>query len=159
MVKRVLFFFATGGFAGNFVLSLTDHAVNGFFHRSEWIPLISSALAVGSFLVYLLGNPARSYSRWCVAVPVLQAIVGSTGFLHHLSADLHGRSRSLFSNVISGAPPLLPCGFPISRFSVFALGRLQSTNGRSQLASGGVAASPLHQLQNAGERLYTLSSG
>jgi len=80
-------FFATGGFAGNFVLSLTDHAVNRFFHRPDWIPVISSALAVGSFLVYLLGNPASSYSRRCVAVLVLQAIAGSTGFLLHLSAD------------------------------------------------------------------------
>ena len=78
------------------MLSLTDHAVNGFFHRSEWIPVISSALAVGSFLVYLLGNPARSYSRWCVAVLVLQAIVGSTGFLMDLSADPRGPSRKPF---------------------------------------------------------------
>jgi hypothetical protein len=42
--KWVLFF-AMGGFARNFVLSLTDHAINGFFHRSEWIPVVSSALA------------------------------------------------------------------------------------------------------------------
>jgi uncharacterized membrane protein YgdD (TMEM256/DUF423 family) len=110
--SKWVLFFATGGFAGNFVLSLTDHAVNGFFHRSEWIPVISSALAVGSFLVYLLGNPARSYSRWCVAVLVLQAIVGSTGFLLHLFADLHGPSRNLFSNVISGAPPFAPLLLP-----------------------------------------------
>ncbi len=76
------------------------------------IPVISSALAVGSCLVYLLGNPARSYSRWCVAVLVLQAIVGSTGFRFQLSADLHGPSRNLFSNVISGAPPFAPLLLP-----------------------------------------------
>src|SRR5208283_807538 len=34
---------ALGGFAGNFVFSLTDHAQNGFFHATEWIPVISSA--------------------------------------------------------------------------------------------------------------------
>jgi hypothetical protein len=28
-------FFSLGGFAGNFVLSLTDHAANGFFHWTE----------------------------------------------------------------------------------------------------------------------------
>jgi hypothetical protein len=90
VVQIWVLLFATGGLAGNFVLSLTDHAVNGFFHRSEWIPVISSALAGGSFLVYLLGNPARSHSRWWVAVLVLQAIAGSTSFLFHLSGDLHG---------------------------------------------------------------------
>ena len=109
--KWVLFF-AMGGFAGNFVLSLTDHAINGFFHRSEWIPVVSSALATGSFLVYFLGNPGHSYARWCVAILVLQAIVGSAGFLLHALADLHGPSQRLVSNIISGAPPFAPLLLP-----------------------------------------------
>ena len=33
-----------GGFVGNFIFSLTDHAQNGFFHWTEWIPVVSSAL-------------------------------------------------------------------------------------------------------------------
>ena len=126
-------FFATGGFAGNFVLSLTDQAVNGFFHRSERIPVISSALAVGSFLIYLPGNPARSYSRWCVAVLVLQAIVGSTGFLLHLSADLHGPSRNLFSNVISGAPPFAP--LPLPNLAILGFLGLAAYNQQTEEAS------------------------
>jgi hypothetical protein len=105
--KWVLFF-AMGGFAGNFVLSLTDHAVNGFFHRSEWIPVVSSALATGSFLVYFLGNPGRSYAKRCVVILVLQDLVGSAGFLLHIRADLHGPSQRLLSNIISGAPPFAP---------------------------------------------------
>src|SRR5690242_17308102 len=40
-------FFTLGGFFGNFVLSLSDHAINGFFRWSEWIPVISSGFAVG----------------------------------------------------------------------------------------------------------------
>ena len=36
---------ALGGFVGNFVFSLTDHAQNGFFHPIEWVPVVSSALA------------------------------------------------------------------------------------------------------------------
>ena len=32
----------TGGFFGNFVLSLTDHATNGFFSSAEWIPVGST---------------------------------------------------------------------------------------------------------------------
>jgi hypothetical protein len=39
---------ALGGFAGNFIFSLTDHAQNGFFYTNEWILVVSSAFAVGS---------------------------------------------------------------------------------------------------------------
>ena len=34
---RWVLFLALGGFAGNFVLSLTDHAQNGFFNPLEWV--------------------------------------------------------------------------------------------------------------------------
>jgi hypothetical protein len=40
---------ALGGFFGNFIFSLTDHAQNGFYHTSEWIPVLSSALLVVAF--------------------------------------------------------------------------------------------------------------
>ena len=46
--SRWVTFLALGGFFGNFVLSLTDHASNGFFAKTEWIPVISSALAFSS---------------------------------------------------------------------------------------------------------------
>lgn len=39
---------ALGGFVGNFVFSLTDHAMNGFFNAVEWIPVVSSAFAIGA---------------------------------------------------------------------------------------------------------------
>ena len=47
-------FMALGGFFGNFVLSLCDHAQNGFFNRSEWIPIFTSAIAVGFLMMALL---------------------------------------------------------------------------------------------------------
>src|SRR5262249_33439532 len=31
---------ALGGFAGNFVFSLTDHAQNAFFNPIEWVPVV-----------------------------------------------------------------------------------------------------------------------
>src|ERR1019366_7077469 len=34
---RWVILLATGGFFGNFVLCLTDHATNGFFLKTEWI--------------------------------------------------------------------------------------------------------------------------
>ncbi|HSO37357.1 MAG TPA: hypothetical protein VLT33_32750, partial [Labilithrix sp.] len=35
-----------GGFVGNFALSLLDHAQNGCFHATEWIPVVASAFAI-----------------------------------------------------------------------------------------------------------------
>lgn len=105
-------FLALGGFAGNFVLSLTDHAVNGFFHWTEWIPVVSSALAIGFLLVLLLSNTRRGYVWLCAAVVVLQAAVGVLGFLLHGWADLHGPSASLWANIVHGAPPFAPLLLP-----------------------------------------------
>ena len=55
-------FFALGGFLGNFVLTLCDHAMNGFFHATEWLPVFASALAVG-FLGVALVERHRSFLR------------------------------------------------------------------------------------------------
>src|SRR5262249_36900406 len=45
---------ALGGFVGNFVFSVTDHAQNGFFNPAEWVPVVSSACAIGCLLVPLV---------------------------------------------------------------------------------------------------------
>ena len=50
---RWVIFLALGGFVGNFTLSLCDHAQNGFYHPTEWIPVIASAYGIG-FLVATL---------------------------------------------------------------------------------------------------------
>ena len=105
-------FFALGGFAGNFVLSLTDHATNGFYRWSEWIPVCSSALAVGFLLVLLLLPTRRGFVGLCAAVLGLQMVVGGAGFLLHVMADARGLSGSWFENVIHGAPPFAPLLLP-----------------------------------------------
>jgi hypothetical protein len=103
---------ALGGFLGNFVFSLTDHAQNGFFHATEWIPVISSAFAVGFLLTLYLLPISRRYLQACVGVLLVQAAVGVLGFGLHVAADLHGPSPSLFDNFIDGAPTLAPLLFP-----------------------------------------------
>ena len=105
-------FFAMGGFAGNFVLSLTDHAVNGFYRPSEWIPVVSSALAVGFLFAQLIFPQDRGFVRLCVAALLLQVIVGGAGFVLHFFADLRGPAASLYQNVIHGAPPFAPLLLP-----------------------------------------------
>ena len=108
---RWVLLFALGGFVGNFVFSLADHASNGFFHATEWIPVISSGLAVGFLLVPFLMTVRRGYLAICAAVMLLQGAVGVLGFYHHFSASWHGPANSLFGNLISGAPVLAPLRF------------------------------------------------
>jgi len=109
---RWVVFLALGGFAGNFALSLTDHAENGFFHWTEWIPVASSAFAVAFLVVLFLAEPSRKYLTICAEVLGVQAAVGVLGFVFHAAADWHGPSRSLFQNVVNGAPPFAPLLFP-----------------------------------------------
>jgi hypothetical protein len=102
---------ALGGFLGNFVFSLSDHAQNGFFHRSEWIAVFSSALAVG-FLSALFFAPASKPFLWlCAAILVLQAAVGILGFILHNLANLSSPAGNWRDKFIYGAPTLAPLLF------------------------------------------------
>ncbi|MES1258733.1 MAG: hypothetical protein ABUS51_09890 [Acidobacteriota bacterium] len=103
---------ALGGFAGNFALSLTDHAINGFFHFTEWIPVISSAFAAGFLLAPFLAPVTRGYLVVCAYVMLAQALVGALGFGFHLAANLKGPSAHMLQNFIDGAPPFAPLLFP-----------------------------------------------
>ena len=109
---RWILLLALGGFFGNFVLSLTDHAENGFFHWTEWIPVASSSFAVAFLLVFFFVPPTARFLAACAAVLLVQALVGMTGFVLHALADLHGISRSFFQNIVNGAPPFAPLLFP-----------------------------------------------
>lgn len=109
---RWVMFMALGGFIGNFVLSLTDHASNGFFARTEWIPVISSAFATGFLLVPVLTNVGRKYLDLCLLVLLAQALVGILGFWFHLRANLVEPGHSLWDRLVNGAPPLAPMLFP-----------------------------------------------
>jgi hypothetical protein len=104
-------FLALGGFLGNFVLSLLDHAQNGFFVWSEWIPVTASALAVGTLTVALARTHDRAYLRFVTLVLVLEIVVGSVGFALHLMANLGGPG-GLRENFLYGAPLFSPLLFP-----------------------------------------------
>lgn len=101
-----------GGFGGNFVFSLTDHAENGFFKPVEWAPVVASAVAVGFLVVPLIMRVSRRYLELCAAVLLLQAGVGLWGFVLHVEGNLRGPSVHAFDNFIYGAPPLAPLLFP-----------------------------------------------
>jgi hypothetical protein len=109
---RWVIFLALGGFFGNFVLSLTDHASNGFFAKTEWIPVISSALATGFLIVPLVLTVTRRFMDVCLIVMLTQAFVGVLGFWFHIRANLVEPGRDLFDRLVNGAPPMAPLLFP-----------------------------------------------
>ena len=109
---RWIVFLSVGGFFGNFILSLTDHAGNGFFLRTEWIPVISSAFATGFLLVPLILPVTRRFLDLCIVVMLFQGAMGVLGFWFHLRANLVEPGASLWDKLINGAPPLAPLLFP-----------------------------------------------
>jgi hypothetical protein len=101
-----------GGFFGNFLFSLTDHAQNGFYHWTEWIPVVSSAFAVGVLAVPFLTPATQRYLWFSGGLLMIQAAVGVLGFVLHLRGNLHGVSPRPWDNIVFGAPPLAPLLFP-----------------------------------------------
>ncbi len=109
---RWVILLALGGFFGNFVLSLTDHASNGFFARTEWIPVISSAFAAGFLIIPLILAVTRRFLDLCLVVMMGQAFVGVLGFWFHLRANLVEPGHNVFDKLVNGAPPMAPLLFP-----------------------------------------------
>lgn len=105
-------FLALGGFVGNFIFSVTDHAQNGFYHVTEWIPVISSALAIGFLILPLVTRVDRRYLRSCALILLIQASVGIVGFFLHFIADWHGIGPTLLDKIVYGAPVFAPMLFP-----------------------------------------------
>ena len=110
--SRWVVLMALGGFAGNFIFSLTDHAQNGFYHWTEWIPVVSSAFAVGFLVTPFLTPVGRGFFRLCTLVLLVQAGVGLLGFYLHTAANLRGPAPRWLENFIDGAPALAPLLFP-----------------------------------------------
>jgi hypothetical protein len=118
---------ALGGFVGNFIFSLADHAGNGFFNRLEWVPVVASAAAVGFLAVPLIMPVARRYIELCGAILLLEIVVGLWGFALHVSGNLHGPSVHVFDNFIYGPPPLAPLLFPnLVALGIIALCQLRT---------------------------------
>ena len=103
-------FLAWGGFLGNFALSLIDHAQNGFFYWTEWIPVIVSAFAVGHLIVAALRPTDRLFLRIGYGVLAVQALVGILGWILHV-APLWSATGSFMDNVVFGPPVFAPLLF------------------------------------------------
>jgi 4-amino-4-deoxy-L-arabinose transferase-like glycosyltransferase len=104
-------FLALGGFVGNFALSLADHAQNGFFHPTEWIPVVASAMAVAFLAVQVFRPDDRPLLRASLVVLAAQVLVGVLGFALHVNANAQGPVESLRDRFIYGAPAFAPLLF------------------------------------------------
>jgi hypothetical protein len=122
---RWVLFLTLGGFVGNFIFSLADHAENGFYRPVEWTAVIASALAVGFLVTPLLIPVPQMFLRLCAAVMLGEAGVGVWGFVLHAAHNLQGPSVRVFDNFIYGAPPMAPLLFPnLVALGLIALWRL-----------------------------------
>ena len=104
-------FMALGGFFGNFLLTLCDHAQNGFFDPLEWIPIFTSAIAVGFLMTALLQPIHPPFLKVCVVILIINGLVGLLGFFLHLLVDLRSAELSIRDKFIYGAPLFAPLLF------------------------------------------------
>ena len=104
-------FLAFGGFAGNFILSLADHAQNGFFNRMEWLPVIAASFGC-AFLILLALRPfdiaLLQTTAWLMAIEV---VIGVIGFALHVRANFFEPSPRLWERFLYGAPVFAPLLF------------------------------------------------
>jgi len=106
-----LIFFGLAGFFGNFLLALCDHAQNGFFHLTEWIPVISSAAAVSFLGAVLTRKCSCRFFKICLGVMVVQVFFGVLGFYYHGISVTRGQASSFFENIVFAAPVFAPLLF------------------------------------------------
>jgi hypothetical protein len=108
---RWVVFLALGGFLGNFVLSLTDHAQNGFFDRREWIAVVAAAFAVGGLLAALVDYGNRPYLWLCQCLMLVETAVGLLGWYYHLRAIGRSPMSGVWDKVLYSAPLFAPLLF------------------------------------------------
>lgn len=139
---RWVVFLALGGFVGNFVLTLADHAQNGFFHPSEWIGVVASAWAVSSLCALLVVYDNRPLLRLALTVMAGQVGVGMLGSYLHIMANLRSPTGPLWDRFLYGAPLFAPLLFAdlamLAAVGIWGVARPQAT----PASSGEIASFP-----------------
>ncbi len=109
---RWVVFLTFGGFIGLFVLAVLDHAQNGFFYWTEWVPVVTSAYGMAFLGVTMLDARNRSLQISTLVILGVSVLVGLAGFVFHLSRNLDGSSVSAWDNFVYGAPIFAPLLMP-----------------------------------------------
>ena len=101
-------FLALCGWVGNFLLSVLDHAQNGFFNVLEWLPVGASAFAIGALLMVVI-KPHQRHTYGLIVLAA-NALLGVVGFVLHLHAIMQ-QTAPLADRVLYGAPLFAPLLF------------------------------------------------
>ncbi len=124
-------FLAFCGWCGNFILSVLDHAQNGFFNITEWLPVITSALASSSLATLLCMKRKQRFVAFCITVLCLNIIIGGVGFFLHLAADLRVPAMDGTEKILYGAPLFAPLLFPnLSILALLGISKLYQSEDR-----------------------------
>jgi hypothetical protein len=102
---------ALGGWLGNLVLSLADHAQNAFFYWAEWIPVVASAAAIGVLTMAVVDYRNRPYLKLSLGVMALEIVVGVLGWVLHMRAVAASPMNSWWEKVVYSAPAFAPLLF------------------------------------------------
>ena len=122
-------FLAGCGWCGNFILSVFDHAQNGFFNPSEWLSVFASAFAVGCLVTLLFRTHQRFFFKFCGVVLGINFIVGIVGFIFHFSANLQLPAVEQIDKFLYGPPLFAPLLFPnLSVLAILGIWKLASNN-------------------------------
>jgi hypothetical protein len=124
---RWILLLALGGMFGNFVLSLADHAQNGFFRRVEWISVAAGALGTAFLLVAAIRPRDRVLRACTFGVLALVTIVGLAGFALHVRSNLARPAANVWEAFLYGAPLFAPLLYPniavLAAIGLWALAR------------------------------------
>lgn len=122
---------AGAGFVGNFVLTLADHAQNGFFHPTEWVGVVASAWAVSVLLAVLVVPDNRPLLGLALIIMAAQVVVGLLGAYLHLAAVMDSPAPTLWDRVLYGAPVFAPLLFAdLALLAVLAFWGILQARGR-----------------------------
>ncbi len=129
-----ILFLALGGFVGNLGLSLLDHAQNGFFRATEWIPVVAASYGI-SFLVVAVAKAKALPSvlaRACVVAMAFEIVVGVVGAVLHVEADLRSQMSTTRDRFVFGAPAFAPLLFAnLALLAIIGLWACRSSDARA----------------------------
>jgi hypothetical protein len=108
---RWIVFLAAAAFAGNFGLSLADHAQNGFYQPAEFASVVAAAFGLAFLFMVVVYPKQRALLVATLGVLAGECAVGTLGFGFHVQADWHGVGRTFFERLVYGAPVFAPLLF------------------------------------------------
>jgi len=124
---RWVLLLALGGMVGNFILSLADHAQNGFFNRAEWISVAAGALGTAFLLLSAMRAEDRLLRKWTLVVLGVVTVVGLIGFALHVRSNFVRPAANVWEAFLYGAPAFAPLLYPniavLAAIGLWAAGR------------------------------------